>query len=71
MTRIQSPNKITNDYTQSNIMIGTKNFKNWSEIHSTSSFYYDIAWIHFFDHYVNADDIYRDCMANWIFTQFT
>ena len=52
----------------SNIMIGTKNFTALPEIYSTSSFYYDIAWIHFFDYIVTVDDIYRDCMANWIYT---
>ena len=31
-------------------------------------FNYDIAWIHFFQHNASNDDIYRDCMANWIFT---
>ena len=72
MTSIRTTNKMynANDSTQSNIMIGTKNFKTWPEIYSTTSFNYDIAWIHFFDYYTNADDIYRDCMANWIFTQF-
>jgi hypothetical protein len=53
-----------------NFMIGTKNFTNWREIYSTSSFNYDIAWVHFFEQIVSGDDIYRDCMANWVFTQF-
>jgi hypothetical protein len=58
---IKAPNKI------SNITIGTKNI-NALGMYSTSLFNYDIAWIHFFQHNASNDDIYRDCMANWIFT---
>lgn len=36
----------------------------------TSAFEYDIAWIHFFDQFTTAEDIYRDCMGNWQYTQF-
>jgi hypothetical protein len=57
-----------------NFMIGTKNFASWGsgvEMYSTSSFNYDIAWVHFFEQIVSGDDIYRDAMANWVFTQFT
>ena len=64
-TSYVTPIKISNKI--SNIIIGTKNI-NASEMYSTSSFNYDIAWIHFFEHNASADDIYRDCMANWIFT---
>jgi hypothetical protein len=53
-----------------NIMIGTSKYMSLNGMYSTSSFNYDIAWIHFFDHYTNGDDIYRDCMSNWIYTQF-
>lgn len=53
-----------------NIMIGTNGFMNWRGIYSTSSFNYDIAWVHFYDHSVSADDIYKDCTAGWTFTQF-
>jgi hypothetical protein len=53
-----------------NIMIGTNGFMSWKGIYSTSSFNYDVAWVHFFDHYVNSDDVFRDAAANWIFTQF-
>jgi hypothetical protein len=68
MTRIQSLNVITNAL--STIMIGTKNVSTLPEMYSTSSFHYNIAWIHFFDYYTTADDIYRECKANWIFTKF-
>ena len=42
----------------------------WEKIKdkSGSSFSYDIAWVHFFDYNVSANDIYRDSMTNWIFT---
>jgi hypothetical protein len=53
-----------------NVMFGTKNFTTWREMYSTSSFNYDIAWVHFFEQIASGDDIYRDCMANWVFTQF-
>jgi len=37
---------------------------------ANAAFIYDLAWLHFFDHYASADDIYRECMTNWVFTQF-
>jgi hypothetical protein len=50
-----------------NISIGGKasglNFAN-------SSFQFDLAWVHFFDFYINASDAVKDCKASWIFTQF-
>ena len=44
-----------------NITIGRKSV--------TSSFSYDIAWVHFFDYNVSPNDIYRDSMTDWIFTE--
>lgn len=58
---------------QCTIMMGSKGFAgraDWPGMYATSAFQYDLAWIHFFDQYVNSDDIYRDCMANWIYTTF-
>ena len=49
-------------YSNAKIMIGRKNF--------ASLCVYDVAWVHFFDKEVTGNDIYRDCMANWVFTQF-
>lgn len=37
---------------------------------ASSTFIYDLAWLHFFDHYATSNDIYKECMANWVFTQF-
>ena len=60
---VKMPVEIPNTYPK-NIIIGTKNFN----LESTPSFVYDIAWIHFFDYIVTVADVYRDCMANWIYT---
>jgi hypothetical protein len=37
---------------------------------TSGSFQFDLAWIHFFDSYNNANDTIKDCQASWIFTQF-
>jgi hypothetical protein len=34
------------------------------------SFQFDLAWVHFFDYYISAAEVVRDCKADWIFTQF-
>ena len=36
----------------------------------SASFIFDVAWVHFFDSYINAADVVRDCKADWKFTQF-
>jgi hypothetical protein len=36
----------------------------------SGSFQFDLAWIHFFDSYINGNDVVKDCQASWIFTQF-
>jgi hypothetical protein len=36
----------------------------------SSSFQFDLAWIHFYDYYINAADVVKDCQAAWAFTQF-
>ena len=55
------------------IMLGTKYFMGipgWAGMYSTSAFQYDLAWVHFFQQYTTEDDIYRECMTNWKYTQF-
>ena len=37
---------------------------------NNSVFSFDTAFIHFFDQYTNGDDIKRDSLCNWIYTQF-
>jgi hypothetical protein len=36
----------------------------------SSAFQFDIAWVHFFDSYINGSDVVKDCQASWQFTQF-
>ncbi len=36
----------------------------------SSAFQFDLAWVHFFDYYVGAGDVVKDCKASWAFTQF-
>lgn len=57
------------------ITIGTKsignwNLEQWKGFYSTNALNYDIAWIHFFDTIVCENDIKRECMCNWIYTQY-
>lgn len=55
------------------ITVGTEWFaSNWKSYYASSGFEYDLAWVHFFDYftlYAN-DDLYRDCMGDWKYTQF-
>ena len=56
-----------------NVMVGTAFFKNtsgWNFLYSTTSFTYDLAWIHFFDYYLDSDDRGRDSKGNWIYTAY-
>jgi hypothetical protein len=39
-------------------------------MYSTVSFYYDIAWVHFFDYPLSSEEIQRDARADWIYTAF-
>ena len=53
-----------------NVMIGSRGYRdNWTAMFATASFSYDLAWVHFFDRNLTADDIYREASANWIYTQ--
>lgn len=36
----------------------------------SSAFQFDLAWIHFYDYYITAADIVKDCQSAWVFTQF-
>jgi hypothetical protein len=36
----------------------------------SSSFQFDLAWIHYYDYYIGAADVVKDCQAAWVFTQF-
>ena len=54
------------------ILIGTNGYMGNAllKYYSTSAFNYDIAWIHFFDGITNDDDIKREAIVNWKYTQF-
>ena len=52
------------------ILVGTQGYVGkWKSFYASSAFEYDLAWIHFFDQFTTNDDIYRDCMGNWQYTQ--
>jgi hypothetical protein len=39
-------------------------------IYGSSSFQFDLAWVHFFDKTLTKEDVVRECNTNWIYTQF-
>ena len=54
-----------------NVIVGTKGFVGaWSAFFATSSFTYDVAWVHFFDRVSSKDDLVRECKCDWIYTSF-
>ena len=58
-------------YQACNIMVGTKGYTgSWASMYGTSSFTYDLAWVHFFDTMIGTNDIFRECKADWSYTQF-
>lgn len=53
------------------ILVGTRGYVGkWKSFYASSACEYDLAWIHFFDYFITSDDVYRDCMGNWQYTQF-
>jgi hypothetical protein len=36
----------------------------------SGTFQFDLAWVHFYDYYIAAADLVKDCQSSWIFTQF-
>jgi hypothetical protein len=52
-----------------NVMVGTKGFMTWPSMYSSAVCFYDVAWIHFFDYVVTANDLYREARADWVYTQ--
>lgn len=41
-----------------------------SGIVGSSSFQFDLAWVHFFDKTLTREDVVRECKADWVYTQF-
>ena len=59
------------NYQTCNVIVGTKGFVGtWSAFYGTSSFTYDLAWVHFFDRFSSKDDLVRECKCDWIYTPF-
>jgi len=55
------------------IMMGTNGFArrgDWPGSYTSSSFMYDLAWMHFFDQYITGEDVKRDIKADWVYTEF-
>ena len=60
-------------YEACKVIIGTNGYMGsalWKSYYSTSAFNYDVAWVHFFDGVVNDNDMKREVMVNWKYTQF-
>ena len=60
------------NYEVCNVSLGTAIHKpmGWSGMYGTGLFTYHLAWVHFFQDTANDNDIYRDAMTNWVYTQF-
>jgi hypothetical protein len=54
-----------------NILFGGGIFQgSWGGVYGTSSFTYDLAWVHFFDRELSGNEVVRECKCDWIYTQF-
>jgi hypothetical protein len=49
---------------------GAQRHRGMEGVYGTSAFEYDLAWIHFFDQFTSNEDIYRECLGDWKYTQF-
>jgi hypothetical protein len=52
-----------------NIMFSGGGIK-WAGVYGSSSFQFDLAWVHFFDKTLTKEDVVRECKADWVYTQF-
>lgn len=58
-------------YEVCNVLFGTNGVRGtWAGMYATGSFTFDVAWVHFFDGITNDNDIYRECICDWVYTQF-
>jgi hypothetical protein len=55
------------DQRNTTIILGTKNCPSLT---GSSAFVYDLLWIHLFDIECEYGDIYRECLCNWIYTEY-
>jgi len=50
------------------VSVGTHGSTGWPSVYGSTSCFYDIAWVHFFDYVVSANDLYREARADWVYT---
>jgi hypothetical protein len=53
--------------TECNIVFG---LNQGTSIYEDNHFYYDIAWVHFFEHVASDGDLKRDASCDWVYTPF-
>jgi hypothetical protein len=56
------------DHVNTTMIFGTKGL---TGITGSSAFVYDLLWLHLFDIECEYGDIYRECLCNWIYTDYT
>lgn len=50
------------------VTVGTHGCVGWPSVYGSTSCFYDVAWVHFFDYVVTANDLYREARADWVYT---
>jgi hypothetical protein len=50
------------------ITTGTYGCGGLPSVYGSTSCFYDVAWVHFFDYVVSANDLYREARAEWVYT---
>lgn len=50
------------------VTVGTQGCVGWPSVYGSTSCFYDVAWVHFFDYVVAANDLYREARADWVYT---
>ena len=54
-----------------NLLFGGGMFQGqWGGVYGSSAFQVDMAWVHFFDREAGAEEIVRECKADWVYTAF-
>ena len=52
------------------VMLGSGGFRHhFPYMYASSVYSFDIAWVHFFDKKATMNDIQRDCLSDWVYTQ--
>lgn len=50
------------------VVVGSYGCREWPSMYGSTSCFYDIAWVHYFDYVVSAIDLYREARADWVYT---